>query len=134
MELLWKPGGSNMLWVFKCRRRERHREDGLQLVLIDLPVPVLIEQLEVPLQLLVDLSLQQQADGRDVLHKVNVAVLQTQPRALEPIKLSPGSCRQNHNPGGTLLSSFQWTAELGLDLNVLWFHSEMLFRSKSVDR
>lgn len=58
-----------------------YREDGLQFLPVDLPVAVLIEQFEIPLEFLVDLSLQQQADGGDVLHKVDVPVLQT---AAEP--------------------------------------------------
>ena len=53
-------------------------EDGLQLVLVDLSVAVLVEQFEVPLQFLVDLSFQQQADGCDVLHEVDVTVLLTE--------------------------------------------------------
>lgn len=64
--------------------RVHYREDGLQLFLVDLSVAVLVEQFEVPLQFLVDFSLQHQADGCDVLHKVNVAVLQTQSRELKP--------------------------------------------------
>lgn len=61
-----------------------YREDGLQLLLVDLSVAVLVEQFEVPLQFLVDFSLQHQADGCDVLHKVNVAILQTRSRELKP--------------------------------------------------
>lgn len=54
-----------------------YREDGLQLLPVDLPVAVLIKQFEIPLELLIDFSLQQQADGSDVFHKVDVTVLQT---------------------------------------------------------
>lgn len=60
-----------------CRVFNSYREDGLQFLPVDLPVAVLIEQFEIPLEFLVDLSLQQQADGGDVLHKVDVPVLQT---------------------------------------------------------
>lgn len=73
-----------------------YREDGLQLFLVDLSIAVLVEQFEVPLQFLVDFSLQHQADGCDVLHKVNVAILQTRSRELKPhqgVKTAPARGR-----------------------------------------
>lgn len=54
-----------------------YREDGLQFLSVNLPVAVLIKQFEIPLELLIDFSLQQQADGSDVFHKVDVTVLPT---------------------------------------------------------
>lgn len=57
-----------------------YREDGLQFFPVDFAVAVLVEQLEVPLQFLVDFSFQHQTDGGDVLHKVDVTVLQTEER------------------------------------------------------
>lgn len=53
-----------------------YREDGLQFLSVDLPVAVLIKQFEIPLEFLVDFSLQHQADGSNVLHKVDVSILQ----------------------------------------------------------
>lgn len=54
-----------------------YREDSLQFLSVDLPVTVLIKQFEIPLEFLVDFSLQQQADSSNVFHKVDVPVLQT---------------------------------------------------------
>lgn len=52
-----------------------YREYCLQLILVDFPVAVLVKQFEVPLEFLVDFSLQHQADGCDVLYKIYVPVL-----------------------------------------------------------
>lgn len=68
-----------LLWLNDQLKQpvDLYREDGLQLLSVDLPIAVLIKQFEIPLELLVDFSLQHQADGSDVFHKVDVAVLQT---------------------------------------------------------
>lgn len=68
------------LWLSDWLKQpvKSYREDGLQFFSVDLPVAVLIKQFEIPLELLIDFSFQQQADGGDVLHKVDVTILQTE--------------------------------------------------------
>lgn len=56
-------------------RASTYSKYGLQFIFVNFPVAVLVKEFEVPLQFLVNLPLQHQADGSDVLHKVYVTIL-----------------------------------------------------------